>query len=501
MVQIETRERNFVSKVLSTVTVPGGTDWSSATPLMKTKGTTQDTDGSQKLISYKMTPKPPPEPLPFPLNVITLCFRGNMKYVMFPMLMATSLGLFLAFSRAVSSTHGLNNAYSQYQTSYTLSEDDPNFIPPEHVMFGHVLREPAAGAGPMSVRSVYGRTSCDCSHCNNEEVQELGTNPSQYSQLVQHVVKRFYGRPELTNQMSAFTPRKTKQWQLDSSYYLVAGRTCADDASPLVVVTVLTLHKHAAQRQAIRDTWGSLAKGKAWPNQRIYGTVRLVFLLGVSSRDDENNMASQEAETHGDLVLADFPEGYNELTRKVLTGFKWVAKFCPGAKYILKTDEDIFIDMPRLLAVLSSQEMTNTIYGSVSLSDQVVRDTSSKQQVTKEAYAPEFYPPHVRGTMYVLPVSLAKQIVDVAEYLPYVGLEDAHITGTLAKVLEARHLDIPERLYDRTAAKKPEPCDFVTGTRLLSQGVTPKLAHALWEKVANPGECGSPDGQKEGEKV
>ncbi|RUS74542.1 hypothetical protein EGW08_017690, partial [Elysia chlorotica] len=54
-------------------------------------------EGGRELISYQMAPRPQPEPLPCLLGICyQVCCGGNMKYVVFPTLMAVTLGLFLA---------------------------------------------------------------------------------------------------------------------------------------------------------------------------------------------------------------------------------------------------------------------------------------------------------------------------------------------------------------------------------------------------------------------
>ena len=46
-------------------------------------------------------------------------------------------------------------------------------------------------------------------------------------------------------------------------------------------------------------------------------------------------------------------------------GLKWMSIFCPKAKYVLKTDDDIFVNIPLLLEALQkeSSKFSNRITG------------------------------------------------------------------------------------------------------------------------------------------
>ncbi|KAK7465921.1 hypothetical protein BaRGS_00037531, partial [Batillaria attramentaria] len=95
-----------------------------------------------------------------------------------------------------------------------------------------------------------------------------------------------------------FTVRTTKQFHLDYQYIHKAQNVCVMtqgggdvNKGPDAVILVLTMSKNVAERTAIRDTYGSVARGKAWPgtarqeehsdpHNRRTGTARVVFLMG-----------------------------------------------------------------------------------------------------------------------------------------------------------------------------------------------------------------------------
>ncbi|RUS74540.1 hypothetical protein EGW08_017688 [Elysia chlorotica] len=110
--------------------------------------------------------------------------------------------------------------------------------------------------------------------------------------------------------------------------------------------------------------------------------------------------------------------------------------------------------------------------------------------VSRQAYFPDWFPPYAMGNLYVLPTSLSKRMLDICEKIPYVNKEDAFITGILAKVFDARHINLPDRLFDRTPKSKPELCDFVYRKRLAAQGISPNFARNLWRRLEKAEMCG-----------
>ncbi|GFO06032.1 hypothetical protein PoB_003253700 [Plakobranchus ocellatus] len=254
-------------------------------------------EGGRELISYQMAPRPKPQPLPCFLRICyQVCCGGNMKYVVFPTLMAVTLGLFLAFSRAVSST-SLSQGYSHYQNSRQLSEDDPAYMARGHLLFPGILGDnhnglfdpvdpamarqqfPWRGLGGGIVGGGGGGESCDCSRCE-VDTKSLESDPVKFKRLVKHSFQHFYGHQELALQMEAFVPSKNKLWTLSPTFYITASHVCSDAHSLLAVVIVHAHHRHSAERNAIRETWGRVARGNAWPRRQVRNfPYRLIVIM------------------------------------------------------------------------------------------------------------------------------------------------------------------------------------------------------------------------------
>ncbi|KAL4135801.1 hypothetical protein QTP88_007389 [Uroleucon formosanum] len=59
---------------------------------------------------------------------------------------------------------------------------------------------------------------------------------------------------------------------------------------------------------------------------------------------------------YGDLVQCQSRDTYTNLTLKSIAALEWTRQYCPWARYLLKTDDDMFIDVRRLLRFINKVE-------------------------------------------------------------------------------------------------------------------------------------------------
>ena len=54
---------------------------------------------------------------------------------------------------------------------------------------------------------------------------------------------------------------------------------------------------------------------------------------------------------HGDLVQGNFMDTYRNLTYKTVLGHMWVSSFCSQAEFVVKTDDEIYVDIYGMYAL------------------------------------------------------------------------------------------------------------------------------------------------------
>ncbi|XP_068781968.1 beta-1,3-galactosyltransferase 5-like isoform X1 [Struthio camelus] len=143
----------------------------------------------------------------------------------------------------------------------------------------------------------------------------------------------------------------------------------------------------------------------------------------------------REQQEFGDILVGNYKDTYRNLTLKVMHGLKWASEQCRPC-YILKTDDDCFVNTDRLPTFLAELNTARTgLYvGSLFSQEkrQVIREPSSKWYVSRQDYRPDKYPPYASGIGYVLSLDAAEKILEAARRVRPIPVEDAYV-GILAE--------------------------------------------------------------------
>ncbi len=277
-----------------------------------------------------------------------------------------------------------------------------------------------------------------------------------------------------------YTPRDSKINELNYGY-TISPRVCSSTYNPSLIVIVLSTVKAVAQRTAIRETWGSVSRTSHWPNRQVFSSVKVIFLFGLSRNSTLDNRLQYEAKEFGDILQIGLTEAYGlNVTRKLLSGFKWVHEQCPNTRHILKADDDVFVDMPLVMERLQSPEWSPYMCGHVVLLAFTIR--SGKYHLTYTEYPYLLIPRYILGYFYVMPMDAAYKLVQASEYIPYLRMEDVYVTAILSRVIGLQIKGYQTYLSDVDRSEKIDICDFVSGKRDVSVNVSPEKMHAVWNK-------------------
>ncbi|XP_075199219.1 beta-1,3-galactosyltransferase 2-like [Anomaloglossus baeobatrachus] len=191
---------------------------------------------------------------------------------------------------------------------------------------------------------------------------------------------------------------------------------------PFLVIMVIGQCQDLESRHTIRETWGNVS---------IYDVeVVMVFLVGLPRIASERtqNVLEEESETFGDIVQQDFMDTYYNLTLKTLMGMEWVTKFCPSASYVMKIDNDMFLNVDYLIHNVLYPDLpvrTNYFTGVIVKNTGPMRSKAYKWYIPNEIYPNNTYPPYCSGPGYVFSADMAKKIYDVAQEIRVISMEDA----------------------------------------------------------------------------
>jgi len=208
-------------------------------------------------------------------------------------------------------------------------------------------------------------------------------------------------------------------------YLQTVDDVCADVHSQIhAVIVVCSAVENIARRDAIRGSWGS-------PEHLSRLGLRVVYVMGrVEGRDGD---VSVEARRHGDVVQADFVDSYSNLGVKSLAALRWVAQSAACARFVVKTDDDVFVNTPLLSRDLAATAHRRFVMGHVIARAQPVRTPGAKWFTPTSLFAADVYPTYVSGAAYVISGDAVGLLLSAAAGSPVFWIEDVYVTGMLAR--------------------------------------------------------------------
>jgi hypothetical protein len=273
-------------------------------------------------------------------------------------------------------------------------------------------------------------------------------------------------------------------------YRLNSPQICAQSTvQPFFLALVHSKANHFRQRQVIRQTWAS---------QR--DLIRHVFLIGLADQTglekgtmDIQSLLESENAKYSDLVQGEFVDHYRNLTYKNLMGLKWVGQYCPSVSFVLKSDDDAFIDVAQLRKFIErtwpSGPPAETLICNVH--EDAVVQRSGKWAVSDEEYPSKTYPAFCSGLAYVMRPQLASKLLRSASRVKALWVDDVFVTGILAASVNVRHFYLNLRythqqddLVQWLETNLPSnPLPFIVSELDTSRSEWPRLAHRLWNRT------------------
>ncbi|XP_031567623.1 beta-1,3-galactosyltransferase 5-like [Actinia tenebrosa] len=231
----------------------------------------------------------------------------------------------------------------------------------------------------------------------------------------------------------------------------------------VAVNSAATGHKYRGLRKAIRETWGSsleYTRNKIW---------KVFFVLAISENKTEHEMNLQEASRNNDVIIGNFTDNYESVVLKTFMSHYWVTTRFPSCRYVLKTDDDVYARVPRLLQWLERAGAPNRFYGGyVSVGFKTVRDPKNKWFISKSQYEKEYWPPFCHGAFHVLSTDILPQFFNYTKFGRKPFHTDDTYLGVVASELgiEAKTLPGFDLRYHTEYIRPRSACDLITSTTM-----------------------------------
>lgn len=235
------------------------------------------------------------------------------------------------------------------------------------------------------LRSKYDR----CPECYRAAVRDVS------GALVEVPLSSQPGQPQDFNK-----PRESvvSSWVMHS---ILTPRVCSS-SPPYLLVLQMSVPSEINARNAVRETWASVASGRKWPNRVVNADVKVVFVIGHGTSNDtriDKEAVSAESATHGDILYLDMMESYRNLTLKVVSSLYWVKVTCPGVRFVAKVDVDTFVNVPLLVDTLLVEEikLNFAILGYVYKKEKSVVLREGAWAVSESLFPGPYYPVYASG--------------------------------------------------------------------------------------------------------
>ncbi|XP_064616350.1 beta-1,3-galactosyltransferase 1-like [Liolophura sinensis] len=217
-----------------------------------------------------------------------------------------------------------------------------------------------------------------------------------------------------------------------------------------VIVLVISSPVHSELREAIRRTWANSNEAGA----------AVIFVLGLHWDLYWNTVLTEEHGRHGDILQLFTPDTYRNLPEKILLGFHWVMDSVPRIKYVVKSDDDVYLHLPSVFAVVRNLSV-DVIVGAYNPQSIVSRNIKDEWGVSKGVYLPDYFPPYVSGGSYLMSAHVTRRILSSVSRCRRLHIEDVFITGVLAVTSGLGHL--PHSGFSFWGTPKAQPCDMKAG--------------------------------------
>ncbi|XP_076236621.1 beta-1,3-galactosyltransferase 5 [Calliopsis andreniformis] len=208
-----------------------------------------------------------------------------------------------------------------------------------------------------------------------------------------------------------------------------------------LIIVIMSAPTHLEARMAIRQTWGHFGQRN---------DISILFMLGATLDPKVEIVLKKEQKTYNDMIRGKFLDSYSNLTLKTLSTLEWVDSYCSKVKFLLKTDDDMFINVPRLqVFIIKHAKDKNVIFGRLAKKWKPIRNKKSKYYVSRTQFKHAIFPDFTTGPAYLLSTDIIRKLYDTALDQTYLKLEDVFVTGIVADKLGIKRIHANEFLNKR----------------------------------------------------
>lgn len=212
------------------------------------------------------------------------------------------------------------------------------------------------------------------------------------------------------------------------------SRICPRQGEDLeLFIAVMSAPHRVKYREAVRDTWGHFTMRR---------DIGIAFFMEEMGNSNWIYELDKEKEIYEDIVSPVLDE-LEFSTLKVMRILEWTNKYCQKAKFLLKTTDDNFINVSKLLLILSKLNYKeNNIYGRLARMWTPNRNLLDPNSVSSDEYGDTFFPDFTIGPTYLIPTHLCENLLSRSLHHNFLRSDDVFFTGIVAESLGIRRIHV-----------------------------------------------------------
>ena len=303
--------------------------------------------------------------------------------------------------------------------------------------------------------------------------------------LTLHVSIWYVTQPCLNDPMfdpyTNYTSRPVSPMATKNKPFIIENKNTCDVKRLPVLILVHSSTDHFSRRSAFRQTWA---------NKNLFSgnELRVAFVLGTTSDHEIQKGIENENDRYRDIVQGDFVDSYVNLTHKAITGLRWVDTNCPQAEFIVKVDDDVFLNVFQLFQKIHNQfryRQKHIWCHMLPERTDVIPRHETKWDVPTDEFSEHMCYPFAfcRGYVVIFTRDLVSSLFEKAKSTTFFHLDDVFVYGMLAGKIE----HVTHEYLDKITSYEKESmqcylddklCDY-----LVSKVEEPGVMPWMWKRV------------------
>ncbi|KAM6170659.1 beta-1,3-galactosyltransferase 9 [Rhynchocyon petersi] len=214
-----------------------------------------------------------------------------------------------------------------------------------------------------------------------------------------------------------------------SKYFILSQSEVCKGKNIFLLSLIFSSPGNGTRRDLIRRTWGNVTSVQGH-------AILTLFVLGMPTLVTTQQEIDKESHKNNDIIEGIFLDTSENQTLKFIAMTQWAVTFCPNALFILKVDEEVFVNLLSVVDyLLNLKEHLEEVYvGRVIHQDTPNRESHHQEFVPHREYPEKYYPDYCSGQAFIMSQDVARMIYVVFKEIPITVPADVFV-GICAKAV------------------------------------------------------------------